>query len=562
MRQRLVLLVSLLSGCFFVSAQTGNRAFRLDRETWKATAEQDYSLAQAEAAGMLEERILAEENAAEPAYQLGYCEAMTLEFHKAQYWYELSLEEMRGLEEPKSSEEREFISALLNNLGVCAMNLGHNAEAAEYFREAKNLVSVEEDEQAFWETSLNEAVMAGRAGNLRTATALYQDVEGYFREISNDLGLAMLDYNRGGMHALANDSRRALPFFTAAERGFLNVGDSMRASIACLERIRILIRKNEGEEMLAPVLDQFKSLTKDHPSPQFSFVQTLAETVLLVEEGQFMKAREKMSQLSPSGWMGADKWRADLALIDARIAGHLDDAVELERVIFGLEEAANADFDEKLELQVKQDAEVAQLSEIVADLYAQRERNSNERSIQIRNWSILGIVAVSLALFFWGYRQHRKGQRFLFTIISRRLREQLDARSRVSALDGLPLPANKEVSDDLFTKIEELMRNEKPHLDCNLTVAGLAQLVEANYTYTSKAIQTGAGLGVSEYINRYRVDHVMDLMLDPEKANLSFEQIAEVSGFNSVSTLYRQFNRYAGMTPGAFRKAINAGIVG
>ena len=209
MRQGLVLLISLLGGVLFVSGQTGNRAFSLNREAWKATAEQNYSLAQADAARLLVERILVGDNVAEPAYQLGYCAAMTGEFHKAQYWYDLSLEGMRTLEEPRSAEEKEFISALLNNLGVCAMNLGHNSEAAAYFREAKDLVSVEEDEQAYWETSLNEAVMAGRAGDLKVAAALYKDVEGYFRKISNDLGLAILDYNRGGMHLRANGAVRS-----------------------------------------------------------------------------------------------------------------------------------------------------------------------------------------------------------------------------------------------------------------------------------------------------------------------------------------------------------------
>ena len=561
MRQGLVLLISLLGGVLFVSGQTGNRAFSLNREAWKATAEQSYSLAQADAARLLEERILVGENVAEPAYQLGYCAAMTGEFHKAQYWYDLSLEGMRTLEEPLSAEEKEFISALLNNLGVCAMNLGHNAEAAAYFREAKDLVSVEEDEQAYWETSLNEAVMAGRAGDLKVAAAVYKDVEGYFRKISNDLGLAILDYNRGGMHLLANDANRALSFFTEAEKGFMNVGDSMRASYSCLERLKILIRKNEGER-LESVLGQFNALTQDHPSPQFSFVRGIAETALLVEAGKFIQAQAKMAELAPSGWTGADMWRADLALVEARIAGHLDDATGLERVVMGLEQTAKADYQKKFDLQVKHDADLAQLSEMVANLHAQRERHANEKAIQLRNWSILGIVLVSLAVFFWGYRQHQKGQRFLFTIISRRLREQLDAQPKTSPLDGLSLPATKEVSDDLFERIETLMREEKPYLDCNLTVAGLAQLVGANYTYTSKAVQNGVGLGVSEYINRFRVDYVMELMLNPEQTNLSFEQIAEMSGFNSVSTLYRQFNRYAGMTPGAFRKAINTGIVG
>lgn len=561
MRQGFVLLVSLLSGCLVVSGQSGNRALTINREVWKATAEQDYSLARAEAVNMLEERIFKGENAAEPAYQLGYCAAMNLEFHKAQFWYQLSLEEMRELEEPLSVEEREFISALLNNLGVCAMNLDHNSEAAAYFREAKELVSPEEDEQAHWETSLNEAVMAGRAGDLKVATALYKDVEGYFRKTSNNLGLSILDFNRGGMHLLANDAERALSYFTVAENGFMSVGDSMRASQSCLERLKILIRKNDGE-MLNPVLDQFNALTKDHPSPQFSFVRGLAEAALLVDAGKFIQAQSKLAELDPTGWKWAGFWRADLALVESRIAGHLDNTEGLERVIFGLEESAKADYDEKIEIQVKHDADVAQLSKVVADFHAQRERHANEKAIQIRNWSILGIVVVSLALFFWGYRQHQKGQRFLFTIISRRLREQLDAQPKTSPLDGLPLPAPKKVSDDLFERIETLMKEEKPFLDCNLTVVGLAQLVEANYTYTSKAIQTAVGLGVSEYINRFRVDYVMELMLNPEQTSLSFEQIAEMSGFNSVSTLYRQFNRYAGMTPGAFRKAINDGIVG
>lgn len=107
--------------------------------------------------------------------------------------------------------------------------------------------------------------------------------------------------------------------------------------------------------------------------------------------------------------------------------------------------------------------------------------------------------------------------------------------------------------------IEQLriyMKEEKPHLDANITLPELASKMDIPTHHLSRAINEKLGLNFFEFINRYRVEEVKAKLADPAFENFSLLGIAFESGFNTKSAFNRVFKKLVGMTPGEYKKQI------
>lgn len=61
----------------------------------------------------------------------------------------------------------------------------------------------------------------------------------------------------------------------------------------------------------------------------------------------------------------------------------------------------------------------------------------------------------------------------------------------------------------------------------------------------------GCGIGIGEYINRYRVNVTMPLLLDED---MTINEIAEKAGFGTVQAYMRAFKKIYHITPGRYRE--------
>lgn len=105
----------------------------------------------------------------------------------------------------------------------------------------------------------------------------------------------------------------------------------------------------------------------------------------------------------------------------------------------------------------------------------------------------------------------------------------------------------------LFLKIEELMKTDKLYRTKNLTLDKIAEEVGTNRSYVSRAINQCAKMKFSNYIDNYRITEATS-MISGDMDNLSFKQLADYLGYNSVSVFYRSFQREIGCPPGRYKK--------
>ena len=87
--------------------------------------------------------------------------------------------------------------------------------------------------------------------------------------------------------------------------------------------------------------------------------------------------------------------------------------------------------------------------------------------------------------------------------------------------------------------------------DSNLTVTMIAEYFNLNTSYLSSIFKKHAQMGMLEYITKIRMERA-EVILKEESYTL--EKVAEMVGYTNARTFSRVFTKYAGISPGKYRR--------
>ncbi len=110
--------------------------------------------------------------------------------------------------------------------------------------------------------------------------------------------------------------------------------------------------------------------------------------------------------------------------------------------------------------------------------------------------------------------------------------------------------------DDIDSKRQALihyMKQEKPFLDSDLKIEGLAKAMDIPTHHLSQIINQSFKKSFQDFINQYRVEEFKNQILRPNNSNKTILAIALDSGFSSKSSFNRIFKSHTGMTPYEFK---------
>ncbi|MGX1929058.1 helix-turn-helix domain-containing protein [Flagellimonas sp. 2504JD4-2] len=99
-----------------------------------------------------------------------------------------------------------------------------------------------------------------------------------------------------------------------------------------------------------------------------------------------------------------------------------------------------------------------------------------------------------------------------------------------------------------------ILDEEKLYLNSNLTLDILAKKVGTSRHELSNALNNALKRSFPELLNEIRIDHSKNILLEDKTRAMSIEAIAYESGFNSLSTFYKNFKKSTGITPAEFRE--------
>ena len=100
--------------------------------------------------------------------------------------------------------------------------------------------------------------------------------------------------------------------------------------------------------------------------------------------------------------------------------------------------------------------------------------------------------------------------------------------------------------------INQWFESEKPYLRGDLRLSDLQRKFPISRTYLSQLFNKVQGVSFSDYVNRFRIEESKRLLeMEPQT---SINEIAERSGFNSISAFRRAFIKSTNISPSEYRK--------
>ncbi len=113
---------------------------------------------------------------------------------------------------------------------------------------------------------------------------------------------------------------------------------------------------------------------------------------------------------------------------------------------------------------------------------------------------------------------------------------------------------NKDQVAKIKKDLQQLMLNDQPYLDAELTLQSLAKLLGIHPHHLSRVVNQQFKMNFADYINSFRLKEATKRLTDPAHAHLKISALAFDCGFNSVPTFNTLFKKVHKVTPSEFRK--------
>ncbi len=113
---------------------------------------------------------------------------------------------------------------------------------------------------------------------------------------------------------------------------------------------------------------------------------------------------------------------------------------------------------------------------------------------------------------------------------------------------------NPELMDELKEKIFQIIVIQGKYKDKDYSARDLARDLGTNTRYVSAVINVKFHTNYPGFVNRYRIEEAMSLMVDKRYLTYTMEQISDMVGFANRQSFYSSFYRITEMSPRLYRK--------
>lgn len=114
----------------------------------------------------------------------------------------------------------------------------------------------------------------------------------------------------------------------------------------------------------------------------------------------------------------------------------------------------------------------------------------------------------------------------------------------------------EQYKDTIAEGLADCMDQKRMYLNPKLTLNDVASAIGTNRTYLSSYLNNVLEMSFYDYVNSYRIREACNI-LKQTKDRVVLHDVADASGFNSLSTFNRSFSKYVGMTPSEYLKKHN-----
>lgn len=107
--------------------------------------------------------------------------------------------------------------------------------------------------------------------------------------------------------------------------------------------------------------------------------------------------------------------------------------------------------------------------------------------------------------------------------------------------------------DELKEKILEVILIQKKYKDKSYSAKTLAKDLGTNTRYISAVVNVKFHMNYTSFVNKYRIEEAMALLVDKRYQDLNMEEISDMVGFSNRQSFYASFFKLNGCTPREYK---------
>lgn len=112
---------------------------------------------------------------------------------------------------------------------------------------------------------------------------------------------------------------------------------------------------------------------------------------------------------------------------------------------------------------------------------------------------------------------------------------------------------NLKLMDELKEKILKIIIIQKKYKDKNYSAKRLAEDLGTNTRYISAVVNLRFHMNYTSFVNKYRIEEAMTLLVDKRYKDLNMQNISDMVGFSNRQSFYASFYKYNGITPREYK---------
>lgn len=163
------------------------------------------------------------------------------------------------------------------------------------------------------------------------------------------------------------------------------------------------------------------------------------------------------------------------------------------------------------------------------------------------NRGIISVMFLVLITFYLGYHGLKQSMVYLPEFLTNESKPRQPEKSATQFL-------SKEELSNLKDRLDAILKTEKPYLEQELTLNGLAELLDTTDKKLSVLLNHSLNISFYDFINSYRIEEFKEKCKLEEYKKYTLLGIAYTCGFNSKSSFYRAFKKETGISPTDYKK--------
>lgn len=131
----------------------------------------------------------------------------------------------------------------------------------------------------------------------------------------------------------------------------------------------------------------------------------------------------------------------------------------------------------------------------------------------------------------------------------------IEKKEKVAAYRSLVSP---QLMDELKEKILNIILIQQRYKDKKYSAKQLAEDLGTNTRYISAVVNVRFHMNYTSFVNKFRIEEAMALLVDKRYQELNMEDISDMVGFSNRQSFYASFYKLNGVTPRDYRMRYSA----